>query len=272
MNRLEHLRRWQAEYERYRIVPVAATERMRWMWRQKSRLFRYLLATYGNGAWRPDDDDVSPAEAGATATTIPCDSPREGKPPKGLGQIRHALKSIHGACETPAQGPLTGGLFKRSWITVASFRSGKEPLFLESLKRHAIPCGLVKQGRTTLVQVRRTDSDQAFQLLEEMRREIAQRHRDNRFSIADEPVRETPPTEHAMRAALFACIWLMPTVAAIYLATLADNLLLGKIQLLPGGTGLRGVGLFLGLVVAGLLHTYVFSRLRRWRSGPNAKL
>jgi hypothetical protein len=255
MNRLEHLRRWQAEFERYRSVPLTSTERMRMLWRQKRRLFRYLLSNYGSGKWRPDDGDVAPLETAAAAAVFESESPIQGKAPKDHGQIRHALKSIHGANEAPATGPLTGGLWKQSWISVASFKSGNESPFLASLKHHRIAHALVKRGGTTIVQVRRMDSDQAFRLLEVLRAELLQQHRNQWTASAAEPVVQTSPTAFLPSTAttvLFALIWLLPTVAAIILGSIFDQLLVGH------------VGLVLGLLVAGVLHACLFARLRDW--------
>jgi len=264
MNRLEHLRRWQAEFERYRSIPLTSTERMRILWRQKRRLLRYLLSSYGSGKWRPDDGDVAPSETDAAAAMFESESPIKGKAPKSLGRIRHTLKTIHGANEAPASGALTGGLWKMSWISVGSFKPGQESRFLASLKHHRIAYDLVKRGRMTVVQVRRMDSDQAYRLLEELRAELLQQRRDQRSTIAAETLPNIPPTTSYLLAVLFASIWLVPTMGAVTLGSIFDHLLVGHVELLPGRPGLQGVGLVLGLLVAGVLHACLFARLRDW--------
>jgi hypothetical protein len=267
MNRLEHLRRWQAEFERYRSVPLTSTERMRMLWRRKRRLLRYLLSSYGSGKWRPDEGDVAPSDTDAVAVLFESESPIKGKAPKSLGRIRHTLKVIHGANEAPARGPMTGGLWKRSWISVASFKSGRESRFLASLKHQRIAYALVKRGGTAVVQVHRVDSDQAFRLLDELRAELLRRRRNQGTAAATEPLVPTSPTASFPATAvtvLFAVVWLLPTVAAVILGSIADDRLLGHIQLLPGRPGFQGIGLVLGLLAAAVLHACFLTRLRDW--------
>lgn len=193
MNRLDVIRRWQLEFERHRELPQGATPRMHWLWDMRRRLFRFLLASYGSAAWRPNQQDVQPGETQPPTAVVLADDIVRGKPPKSPARILKALKGIQRASDDPCRpGPLARGLGKNDWIVVGTLRRSSS-LFFQSLRRHDIPCQSFRRKHAVVVSVRNCDYGLARELLERLPGGDARVRRSLRaLQDASRPTCETP--------------------------------------------------------------------------------
>ena len=101
--------------------------RLRWLFRMRVRLYRFLLSCYRQGDWRADepsssaDETLADVSHGDTTTLLDC--PLDGKPAKTSGKMQAVLKSVSAAQDHPPQsGPLLGGLAADEWVVAVSAR------------------------------------------------------------------------------------------------------------------------------------------------------
>ena len=88
----------------------AEQHRLKWLYRMRVRLYRYLLSCYPQGDWRADapsiavDETLADVLHGDTTTILDC--PLDGKPAKTSGKMLAVLKSVSAAQDHPAtSGP-----------------------------------------------------------------------------------------------------------------------------------------------------------------------
>ncbi len=150
-SREQLVQRWQEGLDRYEDEMRRASPHRRWLKRIYIRVYRFLLSVYGGGNWTADAGASEVADTGPAADEV--GSPRgqlidlradeEGRPPKGVAEIRHTLKTVHGAARSPELGPQTHGLDPDDWIVAASQRDGADAQRCAlALRRRGIPCRL----------------------------------------------------------------------------------------------------------------------------------
>ncbi|MCI0360526.1 MAG: hypothetical protein L0211_18775 [Planctomycetaceae bacterium] len=150
---------------------VGATPRAAWLARMQVRLYRFLLACYGNSDWEPQPGKPS---------TLVFDSAEakalDGKPAKSLGQIRSVLTAVAKAQDDPhAPGPLAAGLDHDSWVVVAAASSKlKTGRCAELLAKAGLHPRRSFRGDDELVEVPAYERHEAFDLVEQYRERIHQ--------------------------------------------------------------------------------------------------
>lgn len=95
-----------------------------WAQRMRLKLYRFLLAMYGQTDWPGPKDDVDNASGRAANRKLLIAEPQEalaGKEPRSRAEILKGLQNVKGLAEQLAPaGPLTGGLTPGSPIVVAA--------------------------------------------------------------------------------------------------------------------------------------------------------
>jgi hypothetical protein len=124
--RTELIADWKRQLAAAQALPQASL-RAAWLTRVRARLYRFLVACYGNGDWTTDYALSSPARAVAdrpqadTSCSPAALSDLSGKPAKSAGHIRSVLKKVAGAQEAAiGVGPLAAGLDPAGWVIVAA--------------------------------------------------------------------------------------------------------------------------------------------------------
>lgn len=152
---------------------VADSPQSAWLARVRVRLYRFLLACYGDARW-----SAAPLEETQNLTdTTPAQSDSlghlalEGKPAKSLGQIRSVLKAVASAQDDPhAPGPLTAGLAPESWVIVAAASSKlKIGRCCELLRARGLHARTAYRGDDHMVEVPARERQQAFEIIERNR-------------------------------------------------------------------------------------------------------
>ncbi len=152
---------------------AGTSPRSAWLARMRIRLYRFLLACYGNSAWEP------PAEPRSRSPLV-FDSAEakllDGKPAKSLGQIRSVLTSVAKAQDaTHAPGPLAGGLDVDSWVVVAAASSKlKVDRCVDLLAKAGLHPRLCQRGDDQTVEVPAHERHEAFDVVERHRARLHQ--------------------------------------------------------------------------------------------------
>ena len=152
---------------------AGSSPRSVWLSRMRVRLYRFLLACYGNATWDP------PAES-ANRSPVVFDSvdakSLDGKPAKSLGQIRSVLTSVAKAQDEPhVPGPLAGGLDVDSWVVVAAASSKlKVDRCVDLLVKAGLHPRLCQRGDDQMVEVPAHERHEAFDIVERHRARLHQ--------------------------------------------------------------------------------------------------
>jgi len=175
MTRDELIADWETRLSAAETEPVGSSPQRAWLARVRSRLYRFLLAIYGEGKWRGSGQ--TPAEAPpASPAGIVFDSPDAesltGKPAKQIGKIRSVLKTVASSQDhRPPAGSLSGAeVAANRWLIVASEDANWHlPRCRDWLVRHGIDCRSVRYAAKWAIEVPAADHYQACQLLDERR-------------------------------------------------------------------------------------------------------
>lgn len=238
--------------------------RLRWLYRMRVRLYRFLLSCYRQGDWRADeqgakaDDTLADIVHGDTTTLL--DAPLNGKPAKDGGQMRAVLKSVSAAQDHPPMaGPLIHGIGEDDWIVAVSAR--------DKLKMHGCAELLRRFGIDTKLsqcdlKVRHFDLNRAVELIRTHRYDLKL---ETKPELPWMSPRTAPASEWPVRLAV-----LLLFLAPIY----TISLMLG-IQCLLASTGapifdgsqlpaMFGVCYFFGIEL-GILQMWIQNVFRRQR-------
>ena len=139
--------------------------RVTWLRRVYARLYRFLIARYGD--WPADEPAASSAMPFVDAT-----APLAGKAARPVGELQTALKHIHAA--QPAQPPRAKeDKSAPIWITVVQH---SERVNLAACRKlllaHGLEVQILRQGTYRLLQVPLHDRDAAFALLAAHRHQL----------------------------------------------------------------------------------------------------
>ncbi len=97
-----------------------------WSLRVRLRLYRFLLAMYGETDWPGPKDDVDNAAGRAANVSLLVAEPDEalaGKEPRTRAEILKGLRNVKGLSEELAPpGPLMDGLLPASLVVIAAFK------------------------------------------------------------------------------------------------------------------------------------------------------
>jgi hypothetical protein len=141
--------------------------RLRWLYRMRVRLYRFLLSCYRQEDWRADEASTTADETFADVphgdTTTLLDVTLDGKPAKNPGKMLAVLKSVSAAQDhPPLAGPLIHGIAEDEWIVAASARDKlKLPGCVELLRHFGIASTCTKSE----LKVRHFDLDRAVRLI-----------------------------------------------------------------------------------------------------------
>lgn len=169
-NRAELVARWQDQLATAESLLETDACRLRWLWRMRTRLFRFLLSCYGEGSWTPEHESTTGDIDPPLTPFIDNTAELSGLQPKSPARIRSALKSVHNANDrVETAGPYALGLVKEDWIRVAAFRDGTNPGgFMKLLASSGIAARKRAIGREIAVEVQRVDFDAAIALFREL--------------------------------------------------------------------------------------------------------
>ena len=194
---------------------VADSPHSAWLARVRVRLYRFLLACYGDASWSAapleETQESSDAAAGALADSLG-DVALEGKPAKSLGQIRSVLKAVASAQDDPhAPGPLAGGLAPESWVIVAAASSKlKIGRCCELLRAGGLHARTAYRGDDHMVEVPARQRQQAFEIIE--------RNRGRVLAAPKTPRTQPIPLWCRIAAAAIVSMWVTGLVAWMTLA------------------------------------------------------
>ncbi len=150
----------------------AEQHRLKWLYRMRVRLYRYLLSCYPQGDWRADapsiavDETLADVLHGDTTTILDC--PLDGKPAKTSGKMLAVLKSVSAAQDHPAKaGPLLGGIAADDWVVAVSVRDKLKMAGCQELLRQF---GIVSKWTVIgEIKVRLFDLERASQIVRKHR-------------------------------------------------------------------------------------------------------
>lgn len=239
-------------------------QRLRWLYRMRVRLYRFLLSCYRQGDWRADEASTTAEDTFADVphgdTTTLLDVTLDGKPAKNAGKMLAVLKSVSAAQDhPPVAGPLIHGIADDDWIVAASARDKlKLPGCVELLRHFGIASKLT-QGE---LQVRHFDLDRAVRLIRSHRDGLKLESKPGRPWISP---RMAPAAEWPVRLA----------VLLLFLAPIYTMSLMLALQCLLASTGqpifagsqlpaMFGVCYFLGIELA-ILRMCIQNVFRRQR-------
>ena len=167
-SRAELVERWQTQLVASENLADSGPDRLRWLWKMRVRLYRFLILCYGSGEWNAD---ASAHEEANRSRLIDNRSDHTGLSPKSAARIRATLKQVHNANDqTPPAGPFANGLWQQDWIRVALFRHHNKDArvageFCDDLKVAEVEYRVVHEGRRYAIEVQRLNFDIARDLL-----------------------------------------------------------------------------------------------------------
>ena len=208
------------------------------------RLYRFLLAYYGRGQWRPHES----ADASAAGRMTLVDrSVGAGQRPKTADRIRPTLKKLHCAIENQLEpGPFAEGIGDDAWILLTSDYGALCPLrTAQVLRRKGVDCCVVRRGRESSAEVRVKDFERASKLVDIHRASLVRR------TASRSRIVITRRTARASRVAVMLTVvvlFALPLIAILCTLPAGFNMTL----LIIGG-GLLGL-------VAGICAAYLGSR------------
>lgn len=158
-------RTWRQRLGECERDPDQPPSRVTWLRRVYGRIYRFLIARYGD--WPADQPDAASSMPFVDAT-----APLAGKAARPVGELQTALKHIHAA--QPAPPPAAKEDKPAAvWITVAQH---SERIHLaacrELLLSHGLEVQVLRQGTHRLLQVPLHDRDEAFTLLAAHRQQL----------------------------------------------------------------------------------------------------
>ncbi len=168
---------WRDRLDAAEAEPVASSPRRAWLARVRTRLYRFLLALYGDGTWRA-------GERPSRNQPVIFDSVQAeslaGKPAKDIGKIRSVLKTVANSQDhRPAAGSLTADeVISGCWFAVAAASTHLDPKrCLELLRHHHLECRLQSRGDDTIVEVPGPLRYEAMELIDKQRASLRKKYR-----------------------------------------------------------------------------------------------
>jgi hypothetical protein len=171
--RAELVARWESQLLTSEARFESAPPRLRWLWKMRARLYRFLLLCYGDTAWTaPVELEHSDPRASGQRPLIDNRADAVGLSPKSAERIRSTLKSVRAANDrADAPGPYADGRFHCEWIRLATFNDKAEsvPLIGElqnaglSFRRQSV------SWRYVAVEVQRCDFDEGLDYVQRVR-------------------------------------------------------------------------------------------------------
>lgn len=162
---------WKAKLAASAVSPEEQDRRFTWIRTIYSRVYRFLLAFYGDGEWRGVDTDGSTEQSASRMPFVEVGVWIEGARPKSRESIRQTLASIHDSNPGLAVAGTTAGVDEDTWVVVAARKkSSAVRAVLRRLERHGIQAG--SQSRTTdkAILVRHQDFAAALKAIEDIGR------------------------------------------------------------------------------------------------------
>jgi hypothetical protein len=143
-----------------------------WSDRLRVKLYRFLLAMYGQTDWPGQKDDVDNVQGRSANGQLTVAEPKEvfaGKEPRSRAEILRGLRNVKGlGAELAPAGPLADGLLPDSPVIVASFKKHKAAaVALRKLRRSGFQPAIAKQGHLWLIYVVAANSAAAANALQE---------------------------------------------------------------------------------------------------------
>ncbi len=153
---------WTTRLRECEAAAAAPATRLSWVRRAYARIFRFLIARYGDGM--PEQPYGEPMPFGDATAAL------AGKAARSTGEIQHALKEIHAAQPEAAPAGKPQATPDTGWIVVAS-RPKRHELSASArqLAEQRIITRLRKQGATYTLLVPMESRADAFALLKTMR-------------------------------------------------------------------------------------------------------
>ena len=169
--RQELLQQWQQRLAEARSACRAATAPS-WSDQVRVKLYRFLLAMYGQTEWPGAPDDVDNQLGRAQHAECVVAEPQEplaGKEPRTRAQILQGLRNVKGLGEELAPaGPLTKGLQPDSPMIVASFKKQQRAdVAMRKLRRNGFAPVVAQQGKLFQIYVAAACSTAAIACLQE---------------------------------------------------------------------------------------------------------
>lgn len=168
--RAELVARWQNQLALAENSLEADAPRLRWLWRMRTRLYRFLLSCYGEGTWEPKRSSESDRVQETKPPFVDNTADLAGLQPKSAARIRSTLKLVRNVVDRKEiAGPYKNGLGRDAWIRVVAFRDGTDPSgFISFLERRGISVRKRALGRELAIEVQRGDFDVAVELLRKL--------------------------------------------------------------------------------------------------------
>ena len=111
---------WKAKLAASAVSPEEQDRRFTWIRTIYSRVYRFLLAFYGDGEWRGVDTDGSTEQSASRMPFVEVGVWIEGARPKSRESIRQTLASIHDSNPGLAVAGTTAGVDEDTWVVVAA--------------------------------------------------------------------------------------------------------------------------------------------------------
>jgi hypothetical protein len=162
---------WRDRLAAAETEPVGSSPRRAWLVRVRTRLYRFLLSLYGDGAWRADGSGAIPPSQAAVFDATAAEQ-LTGKPAKDVGKIRSVLKTVANCQDhRPAAGSLTAEeVLAASWFVVVSSASRLDLARCQAyLQKHHIDSRIERYGNELTLEVPAELRYRAMQLIEGQR-------------------------------------------------------------------------------------------------------
>jgi|GEM_PF-5163842 len=168
---------WKTKFAASSQPPTEGGTRFAWVRQLYTRIYRFLISSYGAGDWRGAGDDSSlSVDSSSTTSRMPFVDYRpsaDGLLPKSAERIRNTLDAIHSSNPGIATAGTLTGISDDTWIVVAARKNFK-------LAR-AVHQMLASRGIESRIQNRTTDIA------------IVVRHQD--FTAAFDAIQQAVPTK-----------------------------------------------------------------------------
>lgn len=166
---------WKAKCEASSQSPPERGTRFAWVRQIYSRIYRFLISSYGTGNWRGavDDSDVS-VDSRSITSRMPFVDHRPsagGLVPKTGDRIRATLESIHNSNPGIVTAGKMSGVEDGSWVVVdARKKSEYARAVHRGLVAYGIEARLQNRATDTAVAVRHVDFQKALTVVESIGR------------------------------------------------------------------------------------------------------
>jgi hypothetical protein len=272
--RQELLDQWQQRLADAELA-CEATVVPAWSDRLRVKLYRFLLAMYGQTDWPGPQNDVDNSQERAANAQLTVAEPKEefaGKQPRSRAEILQGLRNVKGLGEELAPaGPLTDGLLPNSPFVVAACRKNIEAVRISrQLRRHGFMPKIGNNGGLYQVFVTAEYAPAALlivQDLAEARAEALSRTKGER------PLRRQTEHLHPLVHVSFWCTLAAGVLGLYYVTSLLVGLWLQATGVTaldrpPDVTKATGAAIFFTFLAVALGLVWALLR-QRYSGGPN---